>query len=65
MKEKYDGWCIKNIWADPPDILPWFFERTKEMVIAKYEKMRGRGMWEKKRKSGHLKLVRVRLVEVE
>ena len=62
--KKYDGWVIKSFYAKNPFLLIGTFHETRKEVIDWYE-ISVEPFWEKERRKGYLKIVKVRLVEVE
>lgn len=59
--EKYDGWVLKNKGGS---LLMSTFARTRKEIIENYEGTFRVGNWGARRDSGDLKIVRVKLVEV-
>lgn len=57
---KHDGWVVKSYYTKTPALLPWTFALKRKGAIQKW----GAG-WEKGRKAGWQKLVKVKLVEVD
>ncbi len=60
MAEKYDGWVVISFYTKTPTLLPWTFSLTRKGAIQNW----GIG-WEKGRKAGWQKVVKVKLVEVK
>ena len=60
-KVKYDGWCIKYHWTDK--LFPPVFQE-RSTVIKDYERNL-KGIWRKNCRKGHVKMVKVRIVEVD
>lgn len=63
--KNHDGWTLKVDWLDPskPYLIPGYFHYTRLGVIKAFEgKMVGR--WEKYRRKGHHKIVKVKMIEV-
>jgi len=61
---KYDGWCPKYFWRPwKPYLGTWCYCSTRRQLIKEIE---GNvpGWWKKNRKAGHVKAVKVRIVEV-
>ena len=65
MSKKHDGWVIKSFMGRNPWLIYGFFEETRSKVIERYDDMFGVGCWKAQRKRGALKIVKVKLVEVE
>jgi len=63
--KKYDGWVIKSFMGRSPWLLINFTKITRKEVIENYEGIFGEGCWKERRKRGHLKLVKVKLVEMK
>ena len=64
-KVKYDGWCPKFFHnRNRPWLGTWLFFKTRRELLSFYEN-RHPGWWEKARKYGAVKAVKVRIVEVE
>lgn len=57
----YDGWAIKYHWGHVSAVS---FRVYRSQVIQYYED-RVKGLWKKNRQKGYVKLVKVRLIEVE
>ncbi len=64
MSEKYDGWVIKLQFKRKAYFLAWHFREKRTDVIKDFNEITGGG-WEKYRRRGTHKLVKVKLVEVE
>ena len=60
----YDGWVIKSLYTRTPFLMPWSFNETRRGVIEWYE-FSTSDDWKKERRKGRLKIVKVKLVEVE
>ena len=63
--KKHDGWTFKASYSkhDKPFILPQYFQFTREEVIEKFERDYPI-KWKDFRRNGHLKLVKVKVLEV-
>ena len=61
MSKKHDGWAIKY---EGGYISPYSFHVYSSSVVKKYEDGI-KGLWRKNRRKGLVKLVKVKLVEVE
>ena len=62
---EYDGWTIKSFMGRNPWLLINFTRLTRKEAIENYEGIFGSGCWKERRDGGHLKLVKVKLVEAE
>lgn len=63
--KKYDGWVIKTFRPRNPYIIIGYFQETRKEVIKRFEDLFGEGEWQKERRKGYLKLVKVKMIEVE
>ena len=64
MAKKYDGWTVKDL-RGRSYLYPFDFAETRKEVIKKFDELMGEGEWRKYRRKGWMKLVKVKLVEVE
>jgi len=63
--KKHDGWTVKSYWTKNPFLVCHFFGTTRHKSLSTVYFIMGRKTWIKRRRQGYLKLVKVKLVEVE
>ncbi len=65
MMVKYDGWTIKELRRGQNTLYASDFREKRTDVILEFDRFMGEGEWRKYRRKGLMKIVRVKLVEVE
>ncbi len=60
MAGEHDGWVVKSFFSTIPTLLPWTFALTRKGAIQNW----GLG-WKQGSRLGRLKVVKVKLIEVE
>ena len=61
----WSGWTIKDLRRNPPCLFDFDFSETRSGVVKKFDELMGKGEWRKYRRKGWMKIVKVKLVEVE
>ena len=61
---EYNGFTLKNCMHKNNWLIPGYFHRSKIDVIKDFEQTTGRS-WQKERRKGGYKVVKVKLVEVD
>jgi len=65
MDKKYDGWTVKEL-RRKAFLYASDFAETRTEVVERFDKlMREKGAWKRYRRKGWMKIVKVKLVEVE
>ena len=63
-KVKYDGWVLKSYMGKNPWLVPNYFRATRTEVKKRCIKFMGEKMYRKRIREGALKVVKVRIIEV-
>lgn len=62
---KYDGWTVKELRRRKLFLHAFDFSEKRSDVVKKFDALMGKGEWRKYRRKGWMKIVKVKLVEVE
>lgn len=60
----WSGWTIKDLRRTESTLFDFDFSETRSGVIKKFDELMGKGEWRKYRRKGLMKIVKVKLMEV-